>query len=188
MHVTEEMAVMGFFFVIAAGCLIAVAVFAVKERRRSGWWPYELTHVGNCPAGAFYWILMGRIVLIGFVPNRIVASVPAALVLGGIDLCMAVAGVAMAVLAIAASFKPDWNKHWSYRQTALLMFAVICCVWVGWDIQLYRSESWIWIIAGLEATFLSPLMVRLAYKEFYIRMMEPPAEPEKQSELILPPF
>jgi hypothetical protein len=190
LRITEEMAVMGFFFAIAAGCLIAAVVVGYRQGRKGDeTFLHWLTHPAlPSRSSAFFWILQVFICAHWLLPTTTRASVPAALFVAGPTLAVALAVLAMTVLAISYSFKPGWNRHVALRQTVSLIMASILCAFVLSDVFLYLSKSWIWIIAGLEAAFLTPLFARLAYLEYYQRYVEPPAEPEKESGLILPPF
>jgi hypothetical protein len=192
-RITEEVAIMGFFFACAAGCLIAALIIAYRQGRKGDetflHWLTHLTHPTPPHKGsAFFWILWLFTYAHFFLPETARSGIPAALLVAGPTLALALAIIAMTAFAISWSFKSDWNRQVALWQARFLILATILCALVVRDVCLYLSKSWIWIIAGVEAAFLTPLFTRLAYMELYQRHMAPPAEPEKESGLILPPY
>jgi hypothetical protein len=190
-YTTEYIIFLATAFAVAAACLIAVVVIAVRHRRKTGSWPYELTHMDDSPVCqcVFWMIIMVRFGLFSPLGNGIDRSMPAALVFAGLDLSMALAMLVVAGLVMVVSFTCDWSRHTALRQTYFLMFAFLLCGMVVRDIYLYRPFAWIWIIAAVEAAFLTPVLARLAYVEYYQRYMEPPEkESENASKIVLPPY
>ena len=160
-----------FSYALAAVCILAIPIIAVFQKRRTKAWPPELTTIDGQPVGksVFKVILMADILIRTILPQKVFASIPVALVMAGLDLSLALALASLAALAISRSFRPGWSWRTGLQQTYFLIFAVVVSSFVAWDLSLYRPIAWIWMLAVLEASFLVPALVRLAYIEYYQR-------------------
>jgi len=161
-------------YAVAAACVIGAIVVAVIQKRKTSAWPAELTHVDGRPLSnrVVSTAIMVDILFRTIAPAGIAASLPAGLILPGLDLSLFLALAFLAGLAVSRSFGPNWSRGLALHQTYFLVFACVAGSFVGFDVFTYRSAGWIWIPAVLEACFLTPVLSRLAYIEYFRPYME----------------
>ena len=151
--------------VVAVVCFIAIVIVAIKQKRRTGNYPQELSDKSNGNGKPFWGFLIPIISL--NIPDHVLRKLPFSVLIPGVDSAVLVMGLIMAACGISYSFGSKWNKQIYFYQIYMLIFFSICGLIVFRDIQTYDSMRWVWAFAPIVAIPLIPLAARLVYKEFY---------------------
>ena len=153
---------------IAAVCLVAIIVIAVKEKKRSGHYPSEVTGSRN-ECG---WFSLLTLVFLGSrieISSATIRHFPLCIIYPGLDLALSIAYIAIAAWAISYAFKTHWHWRvgmWIAFQLILPAMFIAC---IAWDIVSLYSISWVWIPAAIIAIFAAPFFTRFAYREMVAR-------------------
>lgn len=153
-------------FSIAGFCILATLVLSIREKRKTGKWPQFDS--GSKGSGWFAWVWAGWFGLSIAVPDRMLHRFPLCILVPGIYLSMLIAFTALAGLALSWAFRAEWSRQTGHWITFLLLPPAMMGGVVVKDVKALSSTSWVWLLAGLLAAFLTLLLTRLAYVEFYL--------------------
>jgi hypothetical protein len=153
-------------FSIAGFCILATLVLSIREKRKTGKWPQFDS--GSKGSGWFAWVWAGWFGLSVAVPDRMLHRFPLCILVPGIDLSMLIAFTALAGLALTWVFRAEWSRQTCFWISYCLLLPALTLTLVLRDYKSFASTAWIWILAGLIALFMTPILARLTYAEFYL--------------------
>jgi len=150
---------------IAAACILAVIVLAVREKRRTGCLPRELVGLRG-GWGWFGWLSFMFLWSHWMVPGPMMLRLPLCILYPALDMALLIAFVALAARALSYAFSAEW--HWRIGPwiTAHLVWAGLFIWIVVSDVENLHYIAWAWVPAAIVAAFATPFFARLAYQEF----------------------
>jgi hypothetical protein len=173
-------------FSIAAVCIAALALIAVREKRPTGRWPAWIT-VSSTGVGWFSFLAFMFLMSHSSVPQPTMRQFPLCVLYPGLDLALLIGSAALAGRAFAYAFRQDWQWRvglwiaWHLIWPALFVWAIYS------DVTSLRGMSWVWIPAALVAIFAAPFCARFAYQELVARGKYPAStSPDGSSRLWRP--
>ena len=153
--------------VIAGVCVLAVIVISLREKRRTGSLPREVTgDSGGVGWFGLIWWIWFSLSLTMLEP--ILHRFPLYILVPGVDLAMFLASAALAGFALTWVFRAEWNWRTCPLISYCLLLPALTSTVVIRDFKCLTSMAWAWILAGLLAAFLTPYLARLTYLEFYL--------------------
>ena len=164
-------------FTIAGLCVAAIAVIAVREKRRTGHLPPEMIPRpgGSGWFAVVWWVWM---FLRWQISAGLVKTFPLFVIVPGIDLGLGLAFVAFAGWAMSYAFRNEWSRRTGLWIIYCLVFPSLSLFVLSQDIKCLESMAWAWVPAGIVGIALAPFAARAAYMEFYLsRLPEPPEAP-----------
>ncbi len=155
---------------IAAACLLAVVVLSLLHLLSRGRLPNELTHIDQVPirSAPAHMIFLVRILAFVYIPESIRSWWPVVIVLACFDLSLLLSMGTMVFLALSQSCRDTWSRAVALVQTYWLGFGFTTGAMLVWDSVRFAREGWVWIISAVGAAFLTPLLARLIYTEYYV--------------------
>ena len=171
---------------IAAVCVLAVIVLAVREKRRTGCLPRE---VAGGP-GEWGWFGFLSIMFLWshwWIPEATIWRLPLCILYAGLDIALLIGFTALAVRALSYAFSAEW--HWRVGLWITAHF-ILPAVWI-WavvsDVGKLHDMAWAWVPAALVAAFAAPFCARFAYQEYVARgQADPDTSPQPDFRLWRP--
>ncbi|HET6455935.1 MAG TPA: hypothetical protein VFI02_16140 [Armatimonadota bacterium] len=148
-------------------CVLAILVIALRDKRRTGKLPDGVTGKSG-GAGWFGMVFFAYFVLSGNMSEQWLHKFPFYFTVPGLDLALFLGTVVVAGYALARVFSVHWSRHTSLWISYCLLFPALTSTLMLRDYHSFVSTAWIWILAGLIALFMTPILARLTYAEFYL--------------------
>ncbi len=170
---------------IAAACILAVIVLAIREKRRTGHLPRELTSYDGW--SWFGWLSFMFLWSHWIIPGPIMRWLPLCILYPGLDMALLIGFTALAVRALSYAFSAEWHWRvglWITRHLILPAFFIWAVVS---DVGKLHGMPWAWAIGAILAAFAAPFCARFAYQEFVARgQAEPDDSPQPDFRLWRP--
>lgn len=154
--------------IVVGVCVVLIVILSLLEKRKTGRWPDVIT--GRKGGGGWFGLVFWTyFVLSGVMSEQTLRRLPLSVLVPGVDVALFLGSLSFAGFVFSWLFKAEWNRQTSLWISWSLLFPALTLTLVVRDFRSLASFSWAWILALLLALFLTPVLARLTYQEFYLK-------------------